>query len=64
MSKNYIIPEKILQALLQYLASKPYAEVKDAIQVLTTLRVVSDKDLEEIFSRVINVEEEIEKETN
>lgn len=42
MNNFYKIPEALLQALLQYLAQRPYAEVAQAIAELQKLEKVDE----------------------
>ena len=43
MESKYIIDEKQLQAILSYLAQKPWQEVKDGIAMLSNLPKHGDK---------------------
>ena len=43
--KNYIIPQELLGAILQYLSSKPYAEVAQAIDALQKLQPADKPEL-------------------
>lgn len=40
----YKIDEKLLNALLQYLATRPYAEVHEAIRALQNLEKIKSKN--------------------
>ena len=37
MTKNLLIPANVVQALVKYLATKPYAEVAQLIDILSSL---------------------------
>lgn len=43
MSKKFIITEEILNGIVQYLASKPYGEVAEGIQALSTLEEIKEE---------------------
>jgi hypothetical protein len=43
MSKHYVVPERGIQVLKQYLGSKPYSEVLQLIQLLDKCPVVESK---------------------
>jgi len=47
MSKHYVVPEKGIQVLKQYLGSKPYNEVSQLIQLLDKCPPVEIKEQEE-----------------
>lgn len=38
----YKLPKEVREALLQYLQSKPYAEVAQAIKILTSLEEIKE----------------------
>lgn len=42
--KNFSITEQSLQALIAYLASRPYSEVWQAIEVLKMLPEIKEED--------------------
>ncbi len=44
--KHYKLPENVLQGLLNYLASRPYVEVQEAIPVLQKLEVIEEKEVD------------------
>lgn len=41
---NYIISQEAVNGLLNYLATKPYAEVYQGIELLKSLKTVSEKE--------------------
>ncbi len=48
--KNYKIEEKVLNATIQYLATRPYAEVVELLNVLRASKPVDGVD-EEVINR-------------
>lgn len=42
---RYVIPQELVNALIQYLASRPYAEVAPAIQALQALSPLPESDV-------------------
>jgi hypothetical protein len=47
MTKNYKIEEKVLNATIQYLASRPYAEVFQLLQALQQSQEVKEEEIKE-----------------
>lgn len=45
--KKYIITEENIKALINYLASRPFAEVHQGIQMLSSLPVIEEPKEEE-----------------
>ncbi len=41
--KQFELPENVKNVLVQYLSNKPYAEVSQLIQVITTLKEINQE---------------------
>jgi len=44
--KEYVIPEEVLNAIRAYLNSRPHGEVRQAMDVLSQLKVVEESTTE------------------
>jgi len=50
--KNFILPEEAGQAILNYLTKQPYVEVFQLVGMMSTLKVIEDKEPEEPIKEV------------
>lgn len=41
--KNYKLPQSVLEGIVKYLATRPYAEVSEGIQTLLKLEEIQDE---------------------